>query len=472
MNFQDQIVASLIPRTAFEKEGAFECFKEMVKARVTPAYFTGNHKTLLEFLSEHVNKEPMFDSDILEAYLGREERTPEQNSEIRILFSMLKGQYVDLDKLKAILPAFIRQYNEEQFGVSLKTSATILTDGLKIGNKELQGLQDAKSYLINKVSGLQGTGSEVFPQGNIDDLMERFWENYDFSEKNPGVGLLTSIPQLDALTKGARNGELWVIAASFGEGKSQLLRVFSYYASILQGKNVVLATLEMPMDDVLNQYVSLHSTHPKFNNPRGIKAIDIFNGTLTENEKIQLKEVTEDFKSNPAYGKLHIMQLPYQTTVSKLREQLIYLNSLQEIHGLYVDYSALIRPETNRQNFVVEMSQIINDLKLLAISFNEGEGIPIFLAHQVSREARQKAEKETPPRYTAGFCADSSTAERAADVLIWALRTEDMVQSNEVKIGITKFRRGPLISDMTMFARYSHSKVEPLVMQMGSPDLI
>jgi replicative DNA helicase len=263
---------------------------------------------------------------------------------------------------------------------------------------------------------------------------------------------------------GARKGELWIVGGYMGEGKSQFLRGYAYHASTVQHKNVVYATLEMPFRDLLIQFAALHSTHPKFNNPFGIKATPIFNGSLSLDDKAKLKEVTEDYEKED-YGINYILQLPFNTTVASLREKLIYLNSIFPVDILMLDYTALLKPEFTRMNSIDATTEIANDLKLTALSFNNGEGLPIIAAHQVSREARNRAEEAEVQRYDRAFLATSSGIERAADIILWLLRTDDMVAQREVKMGINKFRRGKIMPDFILREYYDCSKLSSIQME-------
>lgn len=349
------------------------------------------------------------------------------------------------------------------FGNALQTSAKILTEGTQQGKQNLKGLSDARKYLIAKIAGLQGVESDAFPQGKVSESMEMLWDIYDEAEKNPEIGVRCGIREIDILG-GARKGELWVVGGYMGEGKSQFLRGYAYYASTFQKKNVVYATLEMPFRDLLVQFASLHSTHPKFNSPFGIKANHIFNGTLSPDEKIKLKEITQDYEQQD-YGINYILQLPFNTTVASLREKLIYLNSIFPIDILMLDYTALLKPEFNRMNSIDATTEIANDLKLTALSFNNGEGIPIIAAHQVSRDARNRAEEAEPQRYDRAFLATSSGIERAADVILWLLRTDEMLAQREVKMGVNKFRRGKVPPDIIVREYYDCSKLSSIQME-------
>jgi replicative DNA helicase len=460
LNFSDLIISALIPRNKFEREATEEVFKELAKSGITSDFFNGNYKTLYEIVAKQFTKESLLDLDILETYLSAKGLDDQAKTEVKILFSSCKEQLVPLEKLQEILPEFINQVNTIRFSNLLLTAGTILTDDKNKPNS----LQKAKNYLISRISGLTTHNSENFPQGSMADSMDLLWENYDKVEKESGIGLLNGIKEIDALTKGAQHGQLWIIAGFMGEGKSQALRSFSYYASVIQKKNIVFATLEMPYGDIVTLFTSLHSLHPKFNNTFGVKSKDIFDGTLSDRDKELLKIVTDDYKDNKDYGINYILQLPWGTTVSALHEKLMYLNTLFPIDGVYLDYTALMRPDFMLNSTIAQTTQIANDLKLMALGFNNGKGIPVVAAHQISRDARTNVEKSEEKRYDFAFLSDSAGVERAADFIGWILRTADMEQNREVKFGVNKFRRGKRIPDFMLREYYDCSKIESMQM--------
>ena len=63
---------------------------------------------------------------------------------------------------------------------------------------------------------------------------------------------------------GGQKGELWVIGAYTGEGKSQALMNMSYYSSVYQKKNNVIISAEMPKDQYRRRIIVRHSMNAAF----------------------------------------------------------------------------------------------------------------------------------------------------------------------------------------------------------------
>ena len=442
MNFQESILSALIAKTQQEKPMADAALKEVIKSRVNVRHFQGNYKTLFEIIGLQAQRPSILDMELLSAYLEGSEMSDEQKSEIKILFSTCKNQYTSVDKLETICKAFIEEQNFQAFSLSLMTAGEILTTGKKIGRAEFKGLADAKKYLVDSISTLYNANDASYPSDSIVDAVPIFWENYFRREANPQSGLLTGLVEIDELVNGFDPGEFIIFAAAYGEGKSTLLRNFAYDAAFKQKKNVVYFTLEMPHSQIMRELISRHSLDPKFGCPKGLSSKSIRDAKLSPEDKVLLKTVTDDVESNINYGILKIVQLPNNATVSTLREMLMYFQNEFPIHGVFVDYASLLAPEVNRPSTVAEVSDIMRKMKNLANTFNGGAGIPIISAHQISRDARSRADKIEDPQYDRSFLSDSSEVEKSADQVYWALRTEDYERSREIRMGISKNRRG------------------------------
>jgi replicative DNA helicase len=462
LNYQETILSALIPRTQSEKDISDVALKEVIKSKVSSKHFSGHYKVLFEIVSLQAQRPSILDMDLLTAYLEGTTLNDQQKSEIKILYNTCKNQFTANDKVETICKAFIEEQNYINFGQALITTGEILNQGKKMGKVDLKGLSDAKKYLIDSISVLQGSSDTSYPSDTVPEAIPTFWDDYFRKESNPSAGLLTGIFEIDKLLNGFDPGEFAIFAAAYGEGKSTLLRNFSYHAAYVQRKNVVYFTLEMPHKQIVRELVSLHSLNPMFKCPKGIHSNEIQRAGLSPEQKVLLKGVTDDFQNNVNYGILKIVQLPNNSTVSTIRENLMYIQNEFPIHGVYVDYAGLLSPEVSRGSIISETADTLKKLKNLANTFNNGAGIPIITAHQVSREARLRVDKGDDKRYDRSFLSDTSEAEKSADQVFWALRTDDMEKARELKMGVAKNRRGPKIADWLVRENFSCSHISSI----------
>ena len=292
--------------------------------------------------------------------------------------------------------------------------------------------------------------------------MDNFWDIYGKRKDNPNAGILTGFPQIDATSGGFRPGEMITLCAYSGEGKSQTMKNIAHNVFVKQGKNVVFATTEMHFSEVLEDFLTIHSCEPIFNNPNGIPDKDVRKGSLSAKDEELLKIVTEDLKENINYGILYLIQMPANNTVSDLKEKLMYLNNEFKVDVLCMDYGADLAAEDYHKGRTEEVSQIIRGLKDLACTFNDGAGLVIFNAHQINQMARTKVENAEVKRYDFSFLADAVEVLRSSDFLFWILRTQEFKEMHELKIGVSKFRGGEGIPDFMVQEYFRCNKISPL----------
>jgi replicative DNA helicase len=469
LDLQQTILSGLIPRTVNEKSDADAALQEVIQLKLTQAHFTGLYKFLFEVVTKQFARKSILDREIFESYLMASSYTDEEKSQLRIIFTSCREETVDIDKLRALVPTFIEQQNVQVLGNVLTDAAKIITDGLSVGKKTLKGLEDARKYLITNVSGLSSLDSGNSPQGAIQKSMDGFWSGYYESKTNPNFGILSGLTEFDRATKGVRRGELWTIAAYTKHGKSMCLRTFAYHAAVRQKKNVVFASLEMTFEQNQRLFVSLHSTHSRFSNPMGISDESISAGRLSSEQEAALTQVTDDFAQNQDYGLLYLLQLPSGATVATLKSKLIYLNTLFPIDVVFLDYASCLKPDISKNTTTQEVTGIFKDLKDLALTFNEGVGIPVVTAHQISRAKREAVEKSEYKRYDLAYLSDAAEVERSSDLVAWILRTDDLVVSREVKFGLSQFRRGKLPMDFFLREYYDCSQLSDLAVTTHGP---
>jgi replicative DNA helicase len=462
MNFQEAVLSAVIPRGSADKADADQAFREVLRNKVTVRQFTGAYKTLFEIVGLQAQRTSPLDMELLSAYLESSALGDEQKSEVKLLFSACKNQVTAPDKLETMCKALIDEQNLVNFSQALITTGEILSQGKRVGKQELKGLAAAKKYLVDCVTLMQSSEDSSYPSETLVESVPVFWDDYFRKANNPGSGLLTGIAEIDGLTNGYDPGEFIVLGAAYGEGKSTLLRNFSYNAVFRHKKNIVYFTLEMPHKQIMRELVSLHSLDRKFKNPEGIPSNRIQKADLNDREKSQLKAVTDDIENNVDYGIYKIIQLPNNATVSTIRESLMYLNNQFPLHGVYIDYASLLTSEVNRNSTISETADTLKKLKNLATTFNSGAGIPIITAHQISREARMRVDKGEEKRYDRSFLSDTSEAEKSADMIFWCLRTEDMERAHELKMGVAKNRRGPKIPDWPIRENFQCGQVSSI----------
>jgi len=187
-----------------------------------------------------------------------------------------------------------------------------------------------------------------------------------FSEKSRIV-VATGIPQLDAkyiLNGGHGNGELGIVVAPSGVGKSQFLVQLGANA-IREGKNVVYYTLELSENAIAIRFDS---------NFCQIDSNDV---------RYQKEEVIQHYKDHPEYGRLFIKEYPMNfATVDTFRNHLERLSMMDFIPDLIIiDYADVMRASQHYDTLRFELRKTYEDLKAFAKEVN----VPIWSASQSNK---------------------------------------------------------------------------------------
>ena len=192
------------------------------------------------------------------------------------------------------------------------------------------------------------------------DFLKDFQLRYELKARNP---ISTGWEKIDALTKkGLGSGELGVVIAPTGAGKSMVLTHLGAQA-IKAGKNVVHYTLELSESITGQRYDSCIS---------GIPLNSLFH------QKEEVLETIADLE-----GTLVIKEYPTKTaSTNTLRAHLEKLKKRNyKIDMILVDYADLLRSTTNFKEKRNELESIYENLRAIAQEYK----CPLWTASQTNR---------------------------------------------------------------------------------------
>lgn len=223
--------------------------------------------------------------------------------------------------------------------------------------------------------GAQKHGSEISTFRQISSrFVEELDHRRDLMKQGIIAGLSTGFPVLDQMTSGFRKGHLIILGALSSDGKSALALNFGLNVA-KQGKQVLIFSMEMPEDEVMQRILA---------NYTGLDNTDIGNGNYTDEEW--------DQKIVPAMGKIEELPISIDETPSltvaeiraKCIQEAMRLRSSGGLGLVIVDYLQLIQPPVGTKNETRAnvISEIARDLKILAGQL----GVPILCPAQLTRE--------------------------------------------------------------------------------------
>ena len=226
------------------------------------------------------------------------------------------------------------------------------------------------------------------------DLMEKV-----SVDPNANMGVKVGFPLLDRYTNGFKPGELIIIAARPGIGKTTLAVNFAINAAIKGNKTIAMFDLEMSTLQIAQRFLCATGRVPMDYVKGGSKEQTVWN-TLLETKKI--------LENSNIYVD--------DTTAIKPSDILSKCRRLKARYGLdmvIIDYLQLMKGDTqsrdgNRQQ---EVADLTRNIKLTAREL----GVPIILLSQLNRESEKRSDK-TPQL---SDLRESGSIEQDADIVMF-----------------------------------------------------
>ena len=239
--------------------------------------------------------------------------------------------------------------------------------------------------------------------------------------KQPGIA--TGIAGLDRLTNGLQTGQLIVIAARPGVGKSALALTIARHTARETG--TLFVSLEMSTHELAQRLLTAETGIPLKWLPRAVT-----DEAQAENIHDALQRIGQ------LREKLHLADTASMTT----RDIAAIARLTQRKHGLgllLVDYLQLITATDPKQIREQQVATMTRELKLLAKSL----GVPVVLLSQLNRQVENRDNKQ--PRLS--DLRESGAIEQDADVVLLPWCPEPS-QPAIVELIVAKHRNGPLAS--------------------------
>lgn len=353
---------------------------------------------------------------------------------------------------------------ERATGEALTGAMEILTRGAQSDRGELlRGHADARHHVLHRFAEIdRDLSMQEAPEGDVgnegDDILAEYADRQAARSAGRTLGVEFGIPALDAKTGGLTNGDLALIVGYTSEGKTHLGVQLAWNASVMQGLNVVFLTTETIRSTVRRRMIARHSAMEHFGIPGGgLNSRDLKNTSLSDELKAKFVEVVADFARNPGYGRRWISQVPRSATIGYIESKLIRLQRMFHIDLVILDALYLLRPEKRRNTDREELSGILKEAKQLATTFNDGLGVPLVSPWQVSRTARQEAERSGS--YTSQALSETAEASNSADIIISLLAPLDNEARNaNLKMQVMKNRDGEKANAIEVGIDYATSR--------------
>lgn len=240
----------------------------------------------------------------------------------------------------------------------------------------------------------------------------------DGNEELPGV--TSGFDDLDDLTNGFKRGDLVVLAAGTGIGKS----AFALHLATKSAKaGAPAAIFSCEMTDKQWGKRGLAAAC-------GIPHQRIERGPMSPEEALKAREYLKEFEALPLQ---FCMTAGYSIAqITSLARKLKIQNGLQ---FLVIDYLQLLSSSRHFENRTLEVAEITRTLKQLALQMD----IPIIALSQLNRNNQYRQDK----RPMLADLRESGSIEQDSDIVLFLHRDEkDLTKRGEIEVIVGKNRGG------------------------------
>ncbi len=266
----------------------------------------------------------------------------------------------------------------------------------------------------------------------IHEVLRRAQEKLEELAKSKKVitGLETGFIDFDKITTGFQGGELIILAARPGMGKTALALNMAAYAASTTDKAVAIFNLEMPAEMLVNRMIASVGQ---------IDSYKLQTGNMQENDWKRYNEAISQLGETNTF-----IEDNAGITATEIRAKCRRLaNSENGLALVIIDYLQLVSSGNRRvESRQVEVSEISRSLKTMALELN----VPVIALSQLSRSA-EKRESNQP---MLADLRESGSLEQDADMVLFINR-KDYYEKKDInskivpaELTIAKHRKGGL----------------------------
>ncbi|MFB4300634.1 replicative DNA helicase [Actinomadura sp. NTSP31] len=295
--------------------------------------------------------------------------------------------------------------------VQIARSVTDADDAADLANKTLEeATRDTTSTTARPVSELISGYLDHLENGSGDTCLATGWNELD-----------------SLLGGGLRPGQMVVIGARPGIGKSVVMLNAAYNAAISNGLPVLFASLEMSHQELMDRIVSRAAK---------ISLHRLRTRSLDKDDWDRFAKVMPEL----GIGRTLLLDDDPGTGITQLRTKLRAMRRAGAPAALLVvDYLQLMTAGKRTENRQIEVSMLARSLKLLAKEF----AVPVVVGSQLNRGVENRNDKKP----LLADLRESGAVEQDSDIVILLHREDaydkESPRSGEIDLIVAKHRNGP-----------------------------
>ncbi|HEX2133183.1 MAG TPA: replicative DNA helicase [Actinophytocola sp.] len=280
---------------------------------------------------------------------------------------------------------------------------------------------------------------------SLEELLQPTMDEIDAIASRGGssLGVPTGFEDLDAVTNGLHAGQMIIVAARPGIGKSTLGLDFTRSCSVKHGMTSVIFSLEMSRTEIVMRMLSAEAK---------IRLADMRGGRMTDDDWTRLARRMSEVSAAPLF-----VDASPNMTMMEIRAKARRLKQRHDLKLVVVDYMQLMTSGKRVESRQQEVSEFSRQLKLLAKELE----VPVVAISQLNRGPEQRNDK----RPMLSDLRESGSLEQDADMVILIHRPDawerDDPRAGEADLILAKHRAGPT-STVTVAHQLHYSRFADL----------
>ncbi|AFM08311.3 replicative DNA helicase [Corynebacterium pseudotuberculosis] len=299
---------------------------------------------------------------------------------------------------------------------------------------EIESVIDLAQQEVFKVNK-KGSAEDYAVLG---DIIGPTMEELDDISAHGGLamGVPTGFIDLDSLTNGLHGGQMIIVAARPGVGKSTLALDFVRSCAIKHEKAAVIFSLEMSKSEIAMRLISAEAE---------VRLSDMRSGKLDDAAWSKLAIRVGQIEQAPIF-----IDDSANLTMMEIRSKARKLKQKYDLQMIVVDYLQLMSSGRRVESRQQEVSEFSRQLKLLAKELD----VPLIAISQLNRGPESRTDK----RPQLADLRESGSLEQDADMVMLLYRPDSQDKDNErageADIILAKHRGGPI--DTVQIAHQLH----------------
>jgi replicative DNA helicase len=271
------------------------------------------------------------------------------------------------------------------------------------GEEDVEGSIDTAEQIVYDVGTRQQHGKFT----PVAQMLKPVFDNLDkmFSQRGDRTGITSGFRDVDDHTAGFQPGNLIILAARPGMGKTSLALTMAAEAARVDQKPVAFFSLEMTNEELVQRLLASAAR---------LDSQKLKRGNIHDNEWTTLSEAMSQLSMLPIY-----LDDSASITITEIRSRARRLKASSNGLGIiFIDYLQLVRPGqlskgANRND---EIAEICRSLKATAKDL----AVPIVALAQLNRAVEARQDK----RPMLSDLRDSGSIEQEADIVAFIYRDE------------------------------------------------